>query len=505
MRRLTLVHRVFRFWWLILTCLALNVHAENDIISDRAVLEDASGMLSIKDVQNASFVPFDGMLTRGYSDSALWLRIVVTKAKYSSAIKLRIRPTFVDDVRLYEPDSQKPGAWSMRRTGDRTPFEASERGINSLGFVIHPKTLETTYYLRVQTSSSRVLSVEAVSFSQAERHDGQLVLLQIVYLCLVGWVMAWSVGSFIHERNAVPGWFAIFQASNILYALCTMGFFASLEPPQWPGLIDTLTSVFVITTTFLGLVFHRAVLLLYRPAPFWRWILHLLLPMMMLILGIFASGHERLALQTNAMLLPLLSLLFATISLTVHGADPLLPDVYLLRIVYILSFGTIVLTILPFFGWLQVNEWLLQANLLHGFIATGLMAYWMAMRLRLNQQHTAAEHAELVRTQYQLELEKKQADEQQRFIDILTHEIKTPLSVALISTGALKIKNFYVDRIRQALHNINSIIDRTRLSNLAEHKVLVPQVEQFDLTTLVHDCVGASTAPDRVNVSVGIP
>ena len=58
----------------------------------------------------------------------------------------------IDSIRLYRPDGR--GGYSPYETGDLLPF--SHREIESVGFVFQMKQPpgETTYYLRMETSSS---------------------------------------------------------------------------------------------------------------------------------------------------------------------------------------------------------------------------------------------------------------------------------------------------------------------------------------------------------------
>ncbi|MFD2032135.1 7TM-DISM domain-containing protein [Ancylobacter dichloromethanicus] len=92
-----------------------------DHIVGRAVLEDPEGTLSIEDVTGRAFAPAGPILARGYTPSTHWLRLTVRPGD-GGPLVLRIRPTYLDRVELYEPDANAPGGWKRDVTGDRTPF-----------------------------------------------------------------------------------------------------------------------------------------------------------------------------------------------------------------------------------------------------------------------------------------------------------------------------------------------------------------------------------------------
>ena len=96
--------------------------ADDDHIVTRSVFEDKSGTLSIGEVVSQPFQPADLVLSAGYSPSVHWLRLTVRPRADGDPLVLWIRPTFLDEVTLYEPDALASGGWARRVTGDRVPF-----------------------------------------------------------------------------------------------------------------------------------------------------------------------------------------------------------------------------------------------------------------------------------------------------------------------------------------------------------------------------------------------
>lgn len=490
---------------LALLVLSWGATAQEHIVS-RAFLEDPSGQLGIDQVVDQTFTPFEGLLVRGYTDSAHWVRLQVRQpaASEDPSLQLRIRPTLLDEVQLYESDAQDRGTWHMRRTGDRTPFEASDRSNSALGFLIHPSAPLTTYYLRLQTSGSSMLHVQALPPSEARRKDAWLDLLHILNMGIIGWVLLWTLRLWWTERHPLHGPFVLYQACNLLYLMLNMGLAAAFEPPGWVGLVDWLTSLSVMALVFLATRFNRAVFTAYGAPMFMLRLMDLLswlvVPGAVLV---FVWGHQRLGLQLSALVGILVGLLSVANLFLVRQASPLLPSLTLLRSIYLGLVTFSLASLLPFLGWTGGIEWSLQANAIHGIFNALLMLTLLWQQSRLRTAHTREQQQAMTRLQAQLETEKQHADTTRRFVEMLTHEIKTPVSVALLSVDALKTDNPYAHRIRRALANINAVIDRIRLSNLVEQQSLKPHLAQHGLAPLLSACVDTCTEPTRVKVLVG--
>lgn len=103
----------------------------------------------------------------------------------------------------------------------------------------------------------------------------------------------------------------------------------------------------------------------------------------------------------------------------------------------------------------------------------------------------------------QVESERQESENHRQFINMLTHEIKTPLGIALISSGALKSDSPYMIRLQRALNDINAVVERTRMSDLVEYQRLQPHFEPTAPRELLFECIESSVAPERLKVFAG--
>ncbi|MEX8520384.1 MAG: diguanylate cyclase [Leptothrix sp. (in: b-proteobacteria)] len=277
--------------------------AADDLLMACAVLEDPSGTLTITDVVGRDFTPIASALSKGYTSSAFWLRVQVRAPLKGNEVVLRLRPTFLDEIRLFEPDAGAPRDWKTRVTGDRYAYAARDRPSIIPSFVVNVTAPQATYYLRLTTTSTLRFDVDALEPHEADRKDHQLDLLQEFFVLLMVWLLLWAIHDYRHHRQAVVGLFCVHQTVYILDTLAVTGYLAPWMPSSFPALADHLTSILICTVTFTCLLFSRALFKLYAPPPMlMRW-LDLLLLSFPIELAAMALGHAGLALHINAVAL----------------------------------------------------------------------------------------------------------------------------------------------------------------------------------------------------------
>lgn len=471
---------------------------------------DSPRQFSALALSDKPFQPMNPVLALGYIPHPVWIRLTVAPHPNGHPVQLRIRPTFLDDVRLYEPFPGAKDLGQERRSGDRQPFASSERSPTALGFLLRPHAPYSTYYLRVQTTSSMTLHLEALANTDNRRRDAVLTLFQIGFLVFMGSVAAWALREFRLHREMVMAWFGVYQLGNLLHALTLMGYGAAFEPANASGLMDRITSHVIIALPLLALLFHRAVLALYPLHRFWMWGMYAFMGVSVGLQVLYIMGYQALALRTNAQLALVIGTWWFLMAWQVPAGG--LPGRTVIRWVYSTLMVSLLLAMLPYLGWVQAVEWSLQGTLAQGVIGAGLMTYMLARRSRSLLQRAQASQRAAELAQAQLQQKAQEAAEQARFMDMLTHEIKTPLSVALMSVGAAEAAGGWgpaesvaghLRRIRRSLGHVDAVVNLTSLALLTEHQRLEPQWSECRVSELVYDCIESSEAPERVKASVG--
>jgi two-component system, sensor histidine kinase LadS len=472
-----------------------------DLVVQRDVLEDRSGRLKIDQVAGfEGFRPLGGLLVGGYSDSSWWLRLRIAPSSDGQPVLLRVRPTFLDDVRLYNraPD----GRWHERTTGDRFAFDSADRSLNALGFQLEPAAQTSTYYLRLKTTSSVMLHVQALPKTDAARKDAQLVFFQVTYFAFMTGVLLWSVLAWWRGREAVMGTFAIYQFVSLLHAMALTGYLAPFDAWPVPGWTDAFTSIFVLMTAGSGFLFHAVVLGMYAPSRGLLRVMWALVAVAPVLLVMYWLGHERLALQLNAMAVLLAGLLMFLLALSARREG--LPSLRVLRTIYTLQALSVAASMLPFMGWVPALEWNLQASLIHGFISACLMFYMLDQRARLMRAEAEGNRQRAILAEQSLHIKAQEVAAQGRSFDVLTHELKTPISVAMMSLGAAPQQGDpNIVRARRAIGHLNAVVERMHLSVLADSRRLQAQLEPSNVSVLLYECIEDCRSPERIRAAVG--
>ena len=478
------------------------VAAATDHIIERAVFEDVSGTMGIDDVVGQRFETVGPLLTRGYSRSVHWMRLTVRPADDGGDLVLRIRPTFLDSVTLYEPLAGGAGGWRRDTTGDRTPHaERSFSGI-ALGFRIQPSADQRTVYLRLETTSSSVLNVSALGADAADIAEWRLGFAHAAFFGMMGLVLVWAVGNLLQRPEPVMGWFVVAQAAYIGYAMALTGHLAPLLPGPLSGHADWLTSFLVCLTPLLAMMLHRAIWLPLEPPALIVRLAHGLIFASAAIILLFLSGQATtLAMQVNAVLV-----LSAAPFLLMLAFSNLRPSPYgrvMLRSVYGFQAMSLVVSMLPLLGVFDAVEWSLHAPLTHGLIYTALMFGLLQQRGRRLLEEARRAQRSLGDLRGALDREQRRRQAQDRFMAMLTHEIRTPLSVIGLNIGDRHADGERLDAIRQALADANAIVENCMIADRLDHDQAIAGADIVAVDGLIAESIGRLRATDRVRLRIG--
>ncbi len=486
--------------FLFLSWLLLSPAWGGDCIVSRAVLEDASGTMSIAEAVQAPFLPAEPILSKGYTDSAHWLRIVVRPCADGGELVLRIRPTFLDEIKLYEADTAAPGGWKIRVTGDRTPYSARERASVVLGFAIKPLKPENVYYLRLKTTSSSLLNVEALEPHQAQIKDTWLSMYQMGYLGFMLSLLVWAINNYVSSRQRVIAWFILHQVTYLFHNFALMGWLAPLLAPHLSGLADKLTSFIVWANVFFAAIFHRILLTPFAPL---RLVMVSVDGMILIILGALAvmvCGHTRLALHIIALTATLCIPMLVVSAFSAR--QDVAPGRRILRTIYSLLTVSMLIGLLPLLGWVKAIEWSLNTISMNGFISACLM--FALLHLRTRQLLRDGEQAvlNLALIGQQLDLERSRREEQNRFMSMLNHELKMPLSVIRMTLGMKEVSASVKKHAQQSVQDVDAIIERCLQADRLEQPHLVPGRQPCRVDEMLAELRTASSMPQRLVIKL---
>jgi signal transduction histidine kinase len=445
-------------------------------------LEDPKGRWSLAEVENQTFTPFQGILTRGYRPgSVVWLKLTVAAGQPSGAHDvLRLRPTWHDRIELYDPADPRP---QPRLSGDQMGWAQAEHPSLTFDFLVARADFQRDIYLRVQTVHTHMLAVELLSMTDAVRHSMLSQLTQLAYVALLAIVLLWSLAKRQLKSDGVLLAFVMLQVSALLHAFFLFGM-ARPMLGDWfsPGWLDQLTSLSVLLYPLAGIYFHLKLLAEYGFSGLAMRVLSAYLPASVLVLLVFAFGYTTAALQLNAWLILLFAVNMLWLVWTVQHPRPafektLLPFVYLKGFYTVFACTTLAGAV-ALLGLFDARGFQLYAFFPHGFLSAVVMA--MLLQYRVFRRSRMHQRALQIQTRRARE-ERQRREEQSSFLAMLNHEIKTPLAVIRLALSRSAAK----DTGQRAVNDVVALLDKCLLLEDLDGRTVHLRREMLSLDELV--------------------
>lgn len=91
-------------------------------------------------------------------------------------------------------------------------------------------------------------------------------------------------------------------------------------------------------------------------------------------------------------------------------------------------------------------------------------------------------------------------DEQHQLMDMLTHELKTPISILILTLGQIKDHGVQKNRAESAIGDMNVIVDRCQQLDRLEHQNLHVQVGICNVLEIINELMSRYSDRDRFSV-----
>jgi signal transduction histidine kinase len=479
-----------------------------DHITERAWMEDASRQMSWSEVQRQNLQPFTGTLNKGFGHSVIWLRLRVDPnlapkpARMPEQLVLRIRPVYLDDVRVLDPLSPDD---SSKVTGDIHPPSQDELQSLDLLLPIPRGNAPRDIWLRLDSTSTRQIDVQALNEDTLRQSALNQSLVFAGYLALVFLLAVWGIVHWLFSRDRLIGAFSIKQIAALLFALCSLGYLRALWPSNWPiWLINQATNAFSITAVTAAILFHVLLIREFKPPP-WIQRLHLiLLALFPVKLVLLMLGWPVAALRINMSEVLLSPLIFLTAVLLAKGWRAHTDNRPALSRALAIGFYSALLALLamaalPGLGITKGHEIGLYIVQVHGLVTAFLVLLMLQYRghiMRKKQQEIAMA---LDLSQMQAKQERTIRQEQEKLLAMLAHELKTPLATIhmRLDTHASGSR-----QIKQAIRDMNGVIERCQQTAQLDDRQIVPHLQAVDLKAMVHDAVSSCAHPERIDLTL---
>lgn len=464
---------------------ALPTAQAGDLIRSRAVVEDPSGRLGLAAVETRPAQPFDDTFSGGYSASVFWIRLVVAPHPETPAV-LRMLPGYLDELALFDPAA--PDA-PLQSVGDR--YGPPPGGYTSLAHTITlPPSAETrVVWLRLRTTSSSLLQVQAWTLTESIAIDLRNAILEGLLVAVLTLFALWALLQWRSNRGTLMGVHAVQQLVGLLYGLGYTGYLrlmlADVVPAPW---LDRTTSVIHLCVAAITVLAHRAFLGQFAVARWGSRLLAALASAWFVEAALMAAGHTRWALHLNMLVVLTAPMVALAVALTArvwdHGPEPLAPLPRRVLIGYYIVLNAVaVIGAAPALGLLRGLGGAAAVQALPLYVSwSGCMVFVMVQvgQHRLRRQHAEARRRLEAERQLRLAEQARRA-EQAEFVDMMTHELKTPLAVVRLALDALHAQPQIQRRADEAVAEMNAVVERCAWAQRMDHPGFRPQCQPVDL------------------------
>lgn len=495
--------------WLLLAATSASLAAP--LIESKSVWRDDSATADFESARHQTYAEYSGVFTGGYTQAAHWIRLRISPA--TEPLLLRVRPHYLDDIRLYDPaQATIDGRVQPRFSGDiHPPSEPMLMSANHV-FLIPGMPTAREIWLRIETTSTHLIETDVRPFGRALTAEHRQLLIHALLVAVYALTVVWALADWAGRRDPIMLLFAGKQMVLTVQVLFVTGFanllIGGTLPPERISGITSLMNVLAVLTGFLfELMFLRE----FKPP---RWLLltaWLSWCPSWVSLGLVLAGQDSAALFINSTQLLLYGVIVALLAFSsriwVHptaGFEPLVPKFWL-RGFYTLVFIATTATASAFLDLIDASSWALMSALAYGILSGVLIIALLQMRANKLIRSQREREDRLRRAEAVATVERERREEQSRFLAMLAHELKTPLSVIKLTLGSESSgRPFILKDARRAVDEMRAVIDRCLQADQLEDGARRFAPVSVDLDEMLKDVTSCSGS-DITTVSQTAP
>ena len=486
--------------------IALPTRAE-DHITERALFEDATGALDFKTVRSKTFTPYTGILSLGHGRGVLWVRLHIDPGpgEHDETLVLRIRPSYLDEIQLYDPAY---GSLGNEVTGDYYPVEKDRyRSLNN-NLVIPQGEKPRDIWLKLVTTSTRLLQVQALLQSEALQFDRKQEVIYSLYLAALAFFVVWGIAVWWSWRDRLLLVFVAKQTACLIYMLGLLGYARTLWPVaiSWLNASDYTDWAFPTYAAF-GFLFDYLLLRSFGPPALGLRIMKALAASTGIYYLLMISGQPRMAFTLLGWIIFIQVFLTLVLALLVPRPissrleGPLISRRSLI-LMYLIVFVGFALSSLPLLGLTKVEFLVFDGFLVHSLVSGVAMLVVMMRRVRDSEKNRVRAESDRQRAEDHATNERHRRQKQSAFLTMLTHELKTPLAVVDMVLGTHVLTEGMKREASRSIRDMNSIIQRCMdIEKLSEHAE-AKQIRPCNLSRELADMINNSPEAGRLHLNI---
>ena len=487
-----------------------------DAIVYRGWQSDPDGTLSPQDVSGRAWTPFTGLLSRGFTSSTTWVRLVIDPAATGPGsladdhrLVLQIVPGHLDEVAVFRTDRL---AEPPVLVGDHHLRAQPSRSI--VDEVVFPDaTAPFEVLLRVRSASNHSLQAQVLRWDAARDFVAFRINLALAYLIFILMILAWALTTWSSDRDPAIRLFIVQQVLALFVGSSLLGALRLIDSPMLPDrLLDTFGSVVIPALVAVMARFHARILAqLGGRAADVKCVAFLAWPAMA-ALALILSGWVRSGLQFTQYLILLTNVLALCTALRVRRPDGASGDAVAIpgKTYLVTMYAMMIIVMLP--QWLRVEgllpagPWSFGGYFVYTVASSLLLANLLTARMSAIRERSRRAELAYQQSRHDAAAQRTRAAEQSELVAMLAHELKTPLSTISLALGTGELPGRHRSRAMRAIDSMRSVIDRcdqaARLDDAMARPDVALDLQPVALDDVLLDAIGAQNDDQRLDLSL---
>ncbi|MBS7805959.1 hypothetical protein KIH24_15400 [Rhizobiales bacterium TNE-4] len=474
--------------------------AADSFVISKAYWVDKTGTATLDDAKRADFTPFEGSISKGYKPYALWVKLGIAAKLDTEQLALIIKPAFIRQIELYDAElaaSDRPVIPLVSgRDAGITPI--NHIGVDN-GFIIPASRKERTFFLRIITTTTLVADISIEPLAEAEFGSQATLGALSVYVAFMCAFLLWALVGWLVRRDVLYGLFALRLLFSIFQLSVMSGLLRYFFAGVWVSSTrDDIYNLVLVTVIAVAGSFDFKLISEFG-VPRWlqkfAWFL-LSLPAACLVL--LMLGHAQAALQINAFVVILFVMMNVVMAFSASNREKLpfgQMAINTIRVGYVLMAMVVIAPALIATNILHTSVPAMKIVFLHAVITTVVL--FMILTIRARQKDLLAQQALL---QYEvkereLQQESERRSEKERFLSMLVHELRNPLSVIRLRTSASTSSG---KSVHLAALEMAQIIERVEQAEALEFANLSCLKARVDLDRFLHEIIADHPAASQI-------
>lgn len=459
---------------------------------------------TINDVQSLAFTPYEGALRLGFTKGDTWVRLQIQAPQARTgtgqdgpepATVLRVGPYFLDDLTFYQ---QQGGRWVAQQGGDRHVKQTQNCPDDLYCFGLTGfDGAATTVYLKVQTTSVRMVQTTVMAADEVIPSAIVRIRRMTVSLTLAAALLVLSLAFFVVERSSLLHLFCWFQAVVILSIAATTGLLAQWLPFLSAETRNDLGNMAQVVRVAFMVLLGWVVIKPCKPVTAYRAAVVLMLAVCGVNLFGVLTEHAVWALKINAIVLWLNTLALVMGVWSARQIAPKLRKILLASFLIFLLFVSLGLYASLGLVWWRDHMGLFQSIAdwrLNG-VPIGIVVFWIVATEKSNRKIQKLQELQGLQIEAaQSKAHQEKLKERRDLIDMLTHELKTPLGTIKFALASLKRTAKSQGESLERVQHIDASVNR--MDAMIEHVALSNKIERHD----AHDSAETISAQELMNV-----